>query len=148
MHPMWTALALFAVGAALIAACGGGRETAASDGAPTETQAVIQQATTAAPAAPAGDADEFAAAKSLFKSKGCVACHVVSSIPEAIGTVGPSLDGLSSRAELAAGLPINAETLAKWIKNPQSVKPGTVMPNLGLAEADIDTLVAWILTLK
>ena len=98
--------------------------------------------------APAGAGDDFAAALSLFKSKGCVACHVVSGVAEATGTIGPSLDGLASRTELAAGLPVNAENLAKWIKDPASLKPGTVMPNLSLDDADIDTLVAWLLTLR
>jgi cytochrome c2 len=147
--PMWTALALAVASAAMIAACGGGgREATESDSAPTATKAVTQQATTAAPAAPAGDGDEFAAAKSLFKSKGCIGCHMVSGIAEATGTIGPSLDGLASRAELAAGLTVNAENLAKWIKEPSSVKPGTVMPRLGLDDADVDTLVGWLLTLK
>ena len=146
---MWTALALAAVSATVIAGCGGGgRDAAKSDGVPPATRAVTQQATTAAPAAPAGAGDDFAAATSLFKSKGCVACHMVSGIAEATGTIGPSLDGLASRTELAAGLPVNAENIAKWIKDPTSLKPGTVMPNLSLDDADIDTLVAWLLTLR
>ena len=146
---MWTFLALVAVSATVIAGCGGGgREAAGSASAPTATRAVTQQATTAAPAAPTAAGAEFATAMALFKSKGCVACHMVSGIPEATGTIGPSLDGLATRTELAAGLPVTAENLTKWIKDPASLKPGTVMPNLGLDDADVDTLVAWLLTLQ
>jgi cytochrome c oxidase subunit 4 len=34
----------------------------------------------------------------VFKSKGCVACHHVTAIPEARGAVGPKLDGLAKTA--------------------------------------------------
>jgi cytochrome c oxidase subunit 4 len=41
----------------------------------------------------------------VFSSKGCAACHTISSIAGAVGTVGPHLDGLGERASTrVAGL--------------------------------------------
>ncbi len=152
---VWTALAIVAVSAVVIPACAeGGREAAGLESAPLPTRAITKPPATAAPATPTPRAApprqrvDSAAAQALFKSKGCIACHVVSSIPEAIGTIGPPLDGLASREELAAGLPITADNVAKWIRDPAVVKPGTVMPKLVQDEAEIETLVAWLLTLE
>jgi cytochrome c oxidase subunit 2 len=69
-------------------------------------------------------------------------------IPEATGTIGPDLAGFASRAQIAATMDLNAENLTKWIQNPPAMKPGTAMPPLGLSEADVQTLVDWMLTLK
>ena len=140
---VWTVLAFLAVSMAVIAACGeGGRETTGSGIAPPPTGAATKPSAT-----PPRQVDSDAA-ETLFKSKGCIACHVVSSVPEAIGTIGPPLDGLASRNELAAGLPVTADNVARWIRDPAEVKPGTVMPQLVQDDAEIDILVAWLLTLR
>lgn len=141
---VWTALALVTVIIAVIAACAeGGRETSELEGAPPPTRA----ATVPATPTPRRQADS-ATAIALFKSKGCIACHVVSSIPQAVGTIGPPLDGLTSRSELAAGLPVTADNIARWIRDPSEVKPGTVMPKLVQDETEIEILVAWLLTFR
>ena len=67
----------------------------------------------------------------------CVACHAVGGKG---GLVGPALDGVASR--------IDAEYLDRWLANPQAVKPGTAMPNLGLTDDQRSELVAWLVTLK
>ena len=151
---VWTALAFAAVSMAVIAACAeGGREAAGFESAPLPTRAITRPPT-AAPATPTPRPRsprrrvDSTAAEALFKSKGCIACHVIASIPEAIGTIGPPLDGLASRGELAAGLPVTADNVAKWIRDPAVVKPGTVMPKLVQDEAEIEILVAWLLTLE
>ncbi|MCY3801492.1 MAG: c-type cytochrome [Chloroflexi bacterium] len=138
-----TALAFLAVSMAVIAACGdGGRETSGLESAPPPSGAATKPGAT-----PSHQVDSDAAI-ALFKSKGCIACHVVSSIPEAVGTIGPRLEGLASRNELAAGLPVTADNIARWIRDPAEVKPGTVMPKLVQDEAEIEILVAWLLTLR
>jgi nitric oxide reductase subunit C len=38
--------------------------------------------------------------------------------------------------------------LARWLRDPQSVKPGTAMPNLNLKAQEIADLVAYLQTLK
>ena len=87
----------------------------------------------------------------LFVDRGCVACHVVSSIPEAVGTSGPALDGFGdpSKWPLIAGVLANTPDNAKrWIIDPASFKPDTAMLNVGLSDSDADAIVAFLRTLK
>jgi nitric oxide reductase subunit C len=67
----------------------------------------------------------------------CVACHAVGGKG---GVVGPALDGVATR--------IDPEALDLWLADPQSVKPGTAMPNLGLSDDVRAELVAWLGTLQ
>jgi cytochrome c oxidase subunit 2 len=43
---------------------------------------------------------------------------------------------------------MSAENLARWLRNPQAVKPGNLMPNLNLSDQDIAALVAYLESLK
>ena len=99
-----------------------------------------------APAAAAGAADS-AAAETLFIGKGCGACHIVSDVPGAVGTIGPALDGVASRDTIAGTIEVSLDNFKTWLKDPGAVKPGTAMPTLGLAVEDIDVLAAWLMTL-
>ena len=38
--------------------------------------------------------------------------------------------------------------LRTWLKDPPAVKPGSIMPNLGLNDHDLDVLVAYLQSLK
>ena len=52
---------------------------------------------------------------------------------------------LGSRETLAAGVLTNTpDNLAKWLKNPQAVKPGSHMPNFNLSDSEIQALVAYL----
>ena len=87
----------------------------------------------------------------LFVERGCVACHVVSSIPEAVGTSGPALDGFGnpSKWPLIAGVLANTpDNARRWILNPASFKSDTAMLNLGLSDSDADAIVAFLGTLQ
>src|SRR5262249_23126493 len=67
-------------------------------------------------------------ARATFLSISCVNCHTVSGT-SAKGTFGPDLSHLMSRATLAAGVVANTpENLRAWMKDPQVVKPGNLMP--------------------
>ena len=101
-----------------------------------------------APATAAGGADS-AAAETLFIGKGCGACHIVSDVPGAVGTVGPALDGVASRGMIAGTLlEVSLDNFKTWLKDPGTIKPGTAMPTPGLAAEDIDVLAAWLMTLN
>lgn len=82
--------------------------------------------------------------------RGCGSCHVIPNIPGAAGTVGPSLQGVADRRQIAGGVVPNntVEDMARWIQNPQALKPGTAMPNLGLSEADARAVAEYLYTLK
>jgi nitric oxide reductase subunit C len=67
----------------------------------------------------------------------CVACHAVGGTG---GTVGPALDGVGTR--------LSVSELDIWLKDPNAVKPGTAMPNLGLPDATRAELVQWLSSLR
>jgi cytochrome c oxidase subunit II len=84
----------------------------------------------------------------VFLSSGCGGCHTVRGTP-ADGTYAPDLTHVASRATLAAGTIANTpENLHRWIRSPQSIKPGNKMPALGLTPGDLDAVVAYLETLK
>lgn len=87
------------------------------------------------------------AGRQLFATKGCIGCHVVSAVG-AHEMTGPNLAGIGTRTHIAAGwLPNTDENLAKWLHNPQAVKTGVLMPNLGLTDAEVTALVAYLRSL-
>ena len=74
----------------------------------------------------------------------CVMCHTVRGT-QAGGKVAPELTHLASRKTLAAGtLPLTRGTLAAWITDPQSIKPGANMPTIKLPTEDFQALVAYL----
>jgi len=80
----------------------------------------------------------------LFLGSSCVYCHTVSGT-NATGTVGPDLTHVASRTTLAAGtIPNTSDELARWIADPQSVKPGTQMPGTDLTPQEMQELVAYL----
>lgn len=80
----------------------------------------------------------------LFAAGACKTCHMIRGT-EAIGKVGPDLTHFGSRTSIASKtLPSTLENLKAWLRNPQAVKPGTIMPNLNLKEEDIDALAAYL----
>jgi cytochrome c oxidase subunit 2 len=63
--------------------------------------------------------------------------------------VGPDLTHLGSRTTLGAGILANTpENLARWLQNPQAVKPGILMPNVKLTPDEINDLTAYLEALK
>jgi cytochrome c oxidase subunit 2 len=84
----------------------------------------------------------------LFQTRGCTACHTINGTPAA-GKVGPNLTHLASRGVIAGAIMDNtAPNLRIWLKDPPAVKPGSVMPNLGLNDHELDVLVAYLQSLK
>jgi cytochrome c oxidase subunit II len=78
----------------------------------------------------------------------CGACHAVRGTP-ADGHVGPDLTHLMSRTTIAAGeLPNNPGFLSGWIANPQSLKPGSLMPDPELSGPDLASIRSFLVTLK
>jgi mono/diheme cytochrome c family protein len=87
---------------------------------------------------PAESAKLAEVGKRLYANKyGCNACHRVG---EEGGIVGPALD--------RAGFRLNSTWVYRWIKYPQSMKPETRMPNLGLSDADAKAVTMYLATLR
>jgi cytochrome c oxidase subunit 2 len=87
-------------------------------------------------------------ARATFLSLSCINCHTVSGTT-AKGTFGPDLTHLMSRANLGSGVvPNTPENLRAWMKNPQAVKPGNLMPNMQLNSRELDEIVMYLSSLK
>ena len=90
-------------------------------------------------------------AKSLFHSLGCRGCHKVNGIG---GDDGPDLSRAGERDPGRTDFSRlhGAHTLASWFaehfRAPAAVVPGSKMPELGLAEDEIDLLTHYMLSLR
>jgi cytochrome c oxidase subunit 2 len=94
---------------------------------------------------PAAQGDP-AVGEQLVVAGACAGCHAIEGTT-AQGAVGPALTGFADRPQIAGVLENTPENLATWLANPPAAKPGTLMPNLGLSEADIRHIVAYLETL-
>jgi cytochrome c oxidase subunit II len=98
--------------------------------------------------APSPTDPQAQAGEQLFMNAQCSSCHRIAGTP-AQGTVGPDLSHLATRTTLAsATIPNTPAQLAAWIANPQAIKPGDRMPDLGLSHGQIAQLVAYLDGLK
>jgi cytochrome c oxidase subunit 2 len=86
--------------------------------------------------------------KTLFQSQSCVNCHRVQGTV-AQGGYAPDLTHLMARKTLAAGMvPNTIENLRRWVDDPDSIKPGCLMPAFGLGERDRGLIVDYLETLR
>src|SRR5262249_39108712 len=99
-------------------------------------------------ARPALDEPAARDGRAAFLAQSCVNCHRVRGSPAA-GGYAPDLTHLMSRQTLASGMVRNTpENLRNWLADPQSVKPGCLMPAFGLSRADPDRIRGYLLTLR
>lgn len=76
-----------------------------------------------------------------FLASGCAACHAIDGTP-AQGKVGPNLTHFGGRTSFASGMfPNEPGHLAGWLRNPDSMKPGALMPDLNLSEERLSSLL-------
>jgi cytochrome c2 len=88
------------------------------------------------------------AGKAAIRRYGCGGCHMISGIADAQGTVGPSLSGIGTRAELSGGLANTPDNMVRWLRDPQGVRPGSGMPNLGVGNREARDMAAYLYTLE
>lgn len=79
---------------------------------------------------------------------GCGSCHVIPGIREARGMVGPPLTSFGRRTYIAGEVSNTPEHLIVWIEVPQSIEPGTAMPNLGVSDQEARDIAAYLYTLR
>jgi len=100
-----------------------------------------------APAAQATD-EEVAAGRDTFMGKPCAGCHTIRGT-QAAGTTGPDLTHVGGRAFIAAGLLATTQgSLAAWIADPQTLKPGNNMPLVPLTPDELRAVSAYLASLK
>jgi cytochrome c oxidase subunit 2 len=95
----------------------------------------------------------------------CAACHTIRGIvgadgqPAVAGITAPDLTHIASRGTFAgATFALSAANLFRWIDNPNAMKPLTgtflddrnrpTMPDYNLSRAEIDAIVAYLMSLK
>ena len=84
----------------------------------------------------------------IFETTACINCHAVAGTV-ANGRFGPDLTHLMSRDTIAAGAAANTpENLRRWIQDPETIKPGSLMPAMQLNDREIDALTAYLETLR
>jgi len=97
---------------------------------------------------PAVVADTVSEGRRVFETTACINCHSVAGTM-ATGRFGPDLTHLMSRETIAAGAALNTpENLRLWIRNPDAIKPGSLMPAMQLNDRDLDALTAYLETLR
>jgi cytochrome c oxidase subunit 2 len=100
-----------------------------------------------APAPPPTDAASVRGAAD-FDGKTCIRCHSINGRGDRV-RVAPDLTHVAERTTLGAGvIDNNPANLAHWLKDPQTVKAGSHMPDLNLADDEVSDLVAYFETLK
>jgi cytochrome c oxidase subunit II len=96
---------------------------------------------------PGNDA-AVAEGRQQFLGNSCGACHEINGTA-AKGVFGPNLTHFASRQTLGAGVAENSEAnLRSWLQDPQVLKPGCLMPNMKLGDKQLESILAYLRTLK
>lgn len=97
---------------------------------------------------PAFVSDAVSQGRRIFETTACINCHAVSGTV-ANGRFGPDLTHLMSRDTIAAGAaPNTPNNLRLWIRNPEAIKPGSLMPAMELNDQELDALTTYLETLR
>lgn len=86
--------------------------------------------------------------KQVIAQYKCGTCHTIPGVPHAHGVFGPPLNFLARRTIIAGNFPNTPDNLVRWIMAPQTMKPGTAMPDLGLDEQQARNVAAYLETLR
>lgn len=71
----------------------------------------------------------------IVHTKNCMVCHSIHGVG---GKVGPRLNGVTDR--------YSHDWLRKWLKDPQSVRSGSRMPNFGFSDDEIEAVIRYLET--
>ena len=100
---------------------------------------------------PAQVPNSGAAVKGLevFRTSTCINCHAINGVVGANSRVAPDLTHVASRRQLGAGILENTPAnIRSWLKSPQHIKPGSLMPDFFYTDEQLDQLAAYISTLQ
>lgn len=106
------------------------------------------------PPATAPEGSPAAAGAQIFADAPCAICHTVRGLSGFSKQYswtykGPDLTHFGSRSTLAGSILNNdPHDVAMWVSDPDKVKPGAMMPTLGIRGKDLNDLVAYLESLK
>ena len=96
----------------------------------------------------AADSSAVVDGRRVFETAACINCHTVRGTA-ANGRFGPDLTHLMSRATIASGGADNTpESLRVWLRDPDAIKPGSLMPAMKLSDAELDAVVRYMQSLR
>ncbi len=90
---------------------------------------------------------DAARAPAAMERYGCTSCHTIPGVGGR-GRVGPPLDAMGERRYIAGELTNTPDHMIEWLMDPQAVRPGSGMPDLGVTEQDARDLAAYLLQLE
>jgi len=91
---------------------------------------------------------QAALGRQIFETESCMNCHTIKGTA-ATGRFGPDLTHLMSRTTIASGIAANNRAnLTEWIKDPDRLKKGSLMPAMQLNDDQIGAVVAYLSTLQ
>ena len=88
------------------------------------------------------------AGKVAIQAYGCGSCHTVPGVRGANGLAGPPLTRFARRSFIAGEASNTTDNLIRWIQAPESIEPGTAMPNLGVTAGVARDIAAYLYTLQ
>src|SRR5271157_4235786 len=87
---------------------------------------------------PAQASGAISEGQKIFERTACINCHAVGGTA-ANGRFGPDLTHLMSRDTIASGAAQNTSAnLRRWIQDPNTIKPGSTMPAMGLSDPELE----------
>lgn len=84
----------------------------------------------------------------LVEQYQCGACHEIPGAAGAGGQVGPSLDYFGRSSYIAGRIPNMPPALVQWLVDPPAMKPGTLMPSMGVSPDEARHIAAYLYTLR
>jgi cytochrome c2 len=97
------------------------------------------------PGAASGEREERAAGVVALEKYGCGSCHRIPGVAGAHGDLGPPLVQMADRVYIGRGLPNTPENMRRWIQSPQSIAPGTAMPDQEVSAHEARVMTAYLL---
>lgn len=94
------------------------------------------------------DGGDPARGKTAMRTYGCGSCHMIPGVDGARGMVGPPLLHWAKRTMIAGEVPNDPARLITWLTVPQSIEPGTGMPNMGVTDGEARDMAAYLYTLR
>ena len=83
----------------------------------------------------------------LYATNACGGCHTIQGVSD--GKVAPDLTHVGSRTTIGAGVLTNTpENMVRWMKDPQAIKPGSLMPNFHFSDEQARQMAAFLEGLK
>jgi hypothetical protein len=82
-----------------------------------------------------------------LRQYGCPGCHIIPGVTGPKVHIGPSLEQFARRPLIAGTLPNTPENLVRWLREPQAIRPHTLMPDLNVTPQHAEDMRAYLVTL-